>query len=276
LDEGAEKLSLKSFLIRVVIALAIGSAAGAVVGYVLAVVPEEQFTVLLTVLIIIAAAVLVLFCFYIFSRYFKYSKELKRLTKLLYEDIDVERYIEETKAAIAGTKNKIYKMNFTINLAAGYEAKGDYKKAIELMKDIKIAGANSVYKAFYYNNLAYFYLDVGHLQEALQAYSEGEHYINRFSKNPLFISTFKHTKAVIEYYKGNLQLSEELLEQAKLQGKASNHAATAINLYLAKIYIKTGRLQQAKVLLDYNMSQKLLPNIMEDTQLLMEEITQGY
>jgi hypothetical protein len=258
---------------KMVIAVVIGSAAGAVIGIVLAFVPEDMFTVLLTALIIIAAAGFILLCFYVFSRYFKFSKELKRLTNILYEDIDPERFIEETKAAIAITKNKIYRLNLTINLAAGYEALGDSKKAIELMKEIDITVANSVYKALYYNNLAYFYLDTAHVHEAIQTYSEGERYISRLSKNPLFSTTFSHTKAVIEYYKGNLQLSEELLEKAKLQGKASLHAATAIDLYLAKIYIKTGRLQKAKVLLDYIMAQKLLPNIMNDTKILMEEIT---
>ena len=270
---GAENLSLKSFLVKMVIAVVIGSAAGAVIGLVLAFVSEEMFAVLLTALIIIAAAGFILLCYYVFSRYFKFSKELKRLTNILYEDIDAERFIEETKVAIAITKNKIYRLNFTINLAAGYEALGDSQKAIELMKEINITGANSVYKALYYNNMAYFYLDTAHVHEAIKTYSEGERYISRLSKNPLFSTTFLHTKAVIEYYKGNLQLSEELLEKVKLQGKASHHAATAIDLYLAKIYIKTGRLQKAKVLLDYNMAQKLLPNIMNDTKILMEEIT---
>ncbi len=265
-------MSLISFFKKLVIVVIIGSVLGAILGLALTRFDEEQLEILVPGLIAIAVVGYILFCIYVIVRYFKFSSEVNRLLKILLEDIDVEKYIAETKTAIINTKNKVYKLQLSINLAIGYEANGEYQKAIEHMTEINIKSANVRHKALYYNNLAFFYSEVGDSQKAIQIYLDGERSINKFSKNPNFSSTFLHTKAIIEYSKGNFQLSEELLEKSRFQGKLSIHGSTSVNLYLAKIYIKTDRIQKAIVLLEYNMIQKLMPNIMEESKRLLAEI----
>lgn len=264
-------MSLVSFLKKLIIFIIIGTVIGAILGYALALLDEDLVDVFERWLIIIAVVGYIIFCFYIISKYGKFMKEVNRLVKILYEDLNTEKYIAETKTAVSNTKNKIYKLQLSMNLAIGYNAMGDYRRAIECMEELHVKNANVKLKALYYNNLACFYYDAGNVQEAIRTHSEGERYINRFLKNPFMASTFMHTKAMIEYSKGDLQASEELLERSKRQDKLSNHGAAAVNLYLAKIYMKTDRTQKAKVLLEYNMIQKLLPNIMEETRKLLAE-----
>lgn len=270
-----EIMSMASFLKRLVIAIIVGVVIGVVLGFVAIAVSEELlFQVLLPIFVLTMVVGFTIFCIYIISSYVKFSNELKRLSQILNEDMDVDKYIEETEAAIANTLSKIYKLNFYINLAIGHQVKGERQKAINLMKTLKINGVNAVIKALYYNNLAYFYLENDELNEALQTYSKGEKFLDMLSKHPLYRSTVMHTKAVVEYCKGNLSLSEELLEKSKLLQHSGIHFETSVNVYLAKIYMRTGRTQQAKVLLDYNRAQRLFPNILEDTKALLAEIAE--
>lgn len=269
-----KNLSGKSFLIKLVIALCAGVALGVVVGFALTLIPEEQLAVIIPVCIYILAAAFVVFCVYSISKYIKFNNELKRLIKILHEDIDVEKFIDETNATLTRTKNKIYRLHLRLNLAVGYSAMGDCQKALDEMHALDIHSANAALKALYFNNLTNFYLEAGRLRDAMHLYAYGEPFIDKLLKNPLHRGTFMHTKAAIEYFSGNLQSSEELLEQAKLQSSANYHLMTAVNLYLAKIYTKTGRSQKAKVLLEYNLAQRLLPNILAETKKLTDELAQ--
>ena len=190
----------------------------------------------------------------------------------LYEDIDVENYIKETKNAISMTRNKYYKLHFSLNLAIGYDALGEYQEAIANMRNLDISGARLIYKALYYNNLAFFYYEAGNSQAAIQTYSDGEKFINKLLEHPIYRGAPLHTKGIIEYINGNFISSEELLEKSKLQINSNNHLVTSANLYIAKICLQTNRTPKAKVLLDYNLSQKLLPNIFAETKKVVEEM----
>lgn len=265
-------MNMKSFLKMLPIIILIGIGIGVPIGLVSAFATEEQLGIITPVFTLIIVAALILIFTYIIQKAVKFNKEAFRLLKILNEDIDVEKYIKETKDTISKTKNKYYKLHFALNLAIGYEAKGEYQKAIDHMKVLNINDARWIYKALYYNNLAFFYNETDNLQAAIQTYSDGEKFINKLLKSPLYSAGPLHTKGIIEYSKGNLTSSEELLEKSKLQVNANNHLVTSANLYVAKICLQTSRTQKARLLLDYNLSQKLLPNILAETKKVIEEM----
>ena len=265
-------MNMKSFLKKLPIIILMGIGIGFPIGFVSIFATEEQLGIITPVFTLIIVVALILIFAYIILKANKFNKEVFRLLKILYEDIDVENYIKETKNTISKTRNKLYKLHFSLNLAIGYEAIGEYQKAIDNMKVLKINDASWIYKALYYNNLAFFYYEADNLQAAIQTYSDGEKFINKLLENPLHSAAPLHTKGVIEYSKGNLILSEELLEKSKLQVKVNNHLVTSANLFIAKICLQSNRTHKAKLLLDYNLSQKLLPNIMAETKKVVEEM----
>jgi len=265
-------MSMKSFLKKLPIMILIGIGAGFPIGLVFAFATEEQLGIIVPVLTLIIVAALISIFTYIILEANKFNKKTTRLLKKLYEDIDVENYIKETKNAISMTRNKYYKLHFSLNLAIGYDALGEYQEAIANMRNLDISGARLIYKALYYNNLAFFYYEAGNSQAAIQTYSDGEKFINKLLEHPIYRGAPLHTKGIIEYINGNFISSEELLEKSKLQVNANNHLVTSANLYIAKICLQTNRTPKAKVLLDYNLSQKLLPNIFAETKKVVEEM----
>jgi len=263
---------MKSFLKKLPIIILIGIGIGLPTGLISAFATEEQLKVITPILTLIMIAALIMIFTYTILKANKFNKEVTRLLKILNEDIDVENYIKETKDAISKTRNKLYKLHFSLNLAIGYDALGEYQEAIDNMRALDISDARWIYKALYYNNLTFFYYEAGNSQAAIQTYTDGEKFINKFLKNPIYSAGPLHTKGVIEYSKGNFASSEELLEKSKLQVNANNHLVTSANLYIAKICLQTNRTPKARVLLDYNLSQKLLPNILAETKKVVAEM----
>lgn len=272
MKNGGRILNMKSFLKKLIIMILTGIVIGVPIGVASALATEEQLRILIPVFTLLIVVAFILIFVHIIRKAVKFNKEASRLLKILYEDIDVVKYINETKEAISRTKNKLYKLHFSLNLSIGYEANGEYQKAIDHMKTLDIKDARWIYKALYYNNLAFFYCETDNLQAAIKTFSDGEKFINKLLKNPIYCAAPIHTKGIIEYLKGNLSLSEELLEKSKLQVKTNLHLVTSVNLYVAKICLKTSRAQKAKLLLDYNLSQKLLPNILAETKKAIEEM----
>ncbi|HEY5584596.1 MAG TPA: hypothetical protein VIK78_08895 [Ruminiclostridium sp.] len=265
-------MNMKLFLKRLSIAILIGIGLGVPIGLVATLFTEEQLEIIIPIFALIIVTVLIWMFTYTILKFIKFNKEVIRLLKILYEETNAEKYIIETKATISKTKNKLYKLHFSLNLAAGYEANGDYQKAIDHIKGLNINNASGIYKALYYNNLAFFYFETDDFQSAIQTFLEGEKFTSKRIENSNFSGALLHTKGIIEYAKGNLTSSEELLERSKLQVNANNHLVTSANLYLAKICLQTSRIQKARLLLDYNLLQKLLPNILSETKKVLAEM----
>lgn len=267
-------MNMKSFLIKLCLYSLIGALIGVPIGLLIAFLPEGQDGIFIPLFLLLIAAALIFIITYTILKYKKFSKEVNRLINILYIDIDVDKYIKETQGAISKMKNKQYKLHLSLNLAIGFEAKGEYQKAIDYTERLNIDNANWVYKALYYNNLAFYYCEAGKLEQAIEEFSDGAKFIEKLLKNPLYCAAPLQTKAVIEYHKGNLPYAEELLEKSKQQIRVSSHLISSVNLYEAKIYLQTNRIDKAKLLLEYNLSQKLLPNILEETKKLFHEIEQ--
>lgn len=202
----------------------------------------------------------------------KNSKETKRLRKILNEDMDVERFIREFEEAISRTNNITIKKQLAISLGVGYSINGEYQRAIDMMKNIKLEGLDYRKKALYYNNLACLYCEIGNVEAAIQTYSDGEKYIDKMSKKYGIMGSFLNTRGAIEYLKGNIEISEELLEKSKLSLGLEVRGLEDTNLYLAKIYLKTNRIEKAKIILDYTLLQKLYPETLRKTLKVVEEM----
>ena len=86
------------------------------------------------------------------------------------------------------------------------------------------------------------------------------------------MGSFLNTRGALEYLKGNIEISEELLEKSKISLGLGVRGLEDTNLYLAKIYLKTNRIEKAKILLDYTLLQKLYPETLRKTLKVVEEM----
>lgn len=265
-------MNIKAFIKKIIISVLIGLGLGLIIGISFIFVDEDQIDAFKTIAILFIVLLTISRVAYIILSFMKSSKEMKRLIKLLSEDFDLERYINETQVAITKTKNKSLKLYFALNLAVGYSSKGQYQKAIDYMLNLNVKDSSSTIKALYYNNLTFYYCELGKLEAALKTFSIGERFINKTIKNIHYSASMLHTKGLLEYLKGNLSESEELFEKSKVQVMASNHLIASSNLYLARIYMQTNRLAEAKLLLNYNSSQKLFPTVLSETERTLKEL----
>ena len=106
-------MNMKSFLKKLPIFILIGIGIGLSLGLISSFATEEQLEVITPVLTLIMVAALILIFTYTILKAIKINKEANRLLKILYEDIDAENYIKETKDAISKIKNKSYKLHFS-------------------------------------------------------------------------------------------------------------------------------------------------------------------
>lgn len=221
----------------------------------------------------IVLLIILIFSIFIYHRHKNILKELSNTVRILYEDVNLPQYITKMQYLMAKTSNDTLKKYMLIDLALGYNANGETKKAIEIMESMNIKGLIHLNKAIYYNNLVYYYLNINNISKAMEVYSLGDVYFKRLSIESPISANLLFTKALITYFQGNLEDSEQLMEKAKMQRGNSIHLLTEINLYLAKIYSQSGRIEKAKLLLDYNMAQKLYPIYYFKTKTMLEELS---
>ncbi len=255
-------MNQKEFTIVVIISVLLGVFGGFASSN------HSFFYIILILITLFGIAIFLL----LFIRTLKVSNFLNILQKNLHKDLDLDKYISELEMLLTKSSNNLLRKYSIIFLSEGYEMKGNYEKSIELLKNIYINGESSLFKATYFNNLSYYYCEIGDVENALKAYKEGEKYINKFIQNPRLSIPFIDTKGVVEFLKGNLKEAEVLLDKVKTLPNTTNHLTAGANIYLAKIYIASDRIDEARELMEYNLSQLLFPNVMIKTKNIIAEI----
>lgn len=204
-------------------------------------------------------------------------KRVNNLLKLLYVELDPDKFISETQLMINkyNYRDNTKKSYYYILQAMGNAAKGEYKKNIDIYENDIIYVGIPKNKAILYNNLLINYCLIGDLDKAIHTYTEGEKYINMYINEPKVSGSIMLTLGILEYLKGNLKVSEDMLENSKIQKiqqirKCQFNAV--VDIYLAKIYIQTNRLKEARLLMEYNLSQKLLPDRLFKTKEVLNQI----
>lgn len=109
--------------------------------------------------ILVAAAILIYVVYIIY--YLFYAKKLDALTAILSNEDDPDKYIREVNNLLEKRKAPQLKNIRLVNIAIAYEAKRDFKKADEMLKQVKPTHLTLANRAVYYLNKAYtdFYLD---------------------------------------------------------------------------------------------------------------------
>lgn len=189
----------------------------------------------------------------IFAINLQFALKREKLLRILWEQMDTVRYIQETKRWLSRVVLQVHIHTLRSDLAHAYYLQGQYDAAIWILWEIQPPRSKRLNKMLYYNNLTCYYLAVGDLKSAAACFQDGEEYIEKTLQNQSLFCRPYHsilldTKAQLLYHQGELQESEKLFLQAQQLGD-SNRTASC-DLYLARIYLQTNRAEQAKILVD--------------------------
>jgi len=131
------------------------------------------------------------------------------------------------------------------------------------MREIKLRGATNMDKAIYYNNLAAFYAADGAVDDALATYKIGEKFINKAEKK-LRMSYINLTRGMIFWLEKKYDKAEEEIKTAKELGFDNKHDLNKAELWLAKVYLSEGKVQEGKEILMKLIQKKTMPGILNE------------
>lgn len=201
-------------------------------------------------------------------------KKGKKLEKTLCEKGYCDEYYEALRKRC---EKRFGAGNFQgrISLAAALCDGERYDEAIAEMKAVDISGASEEMLAEYYNAYLYILLMAQDMESCEIAAAAGEEYLQKFSEKKSFGGEILHTLGVLEYARGNYGEAEKLLMKAK-KGAKLRYTENACNMYLALVFLKTDRKEQAKKLTLETISYVTNPRQKEDLKKLMRLVEKAY
>ncbi len=192
----------------------------------------------------------------------KESRLVESLLDILYREVNPERFIEASEAALAKTKSRPLQNTLRLNLAVGYEAAGDFDGAIRTMKEIPIETADKVSKAMFYNNMAVFYAEKGAEHEALEAYSFGKPHFKK-AEADIPSSYMALTRGLLYFVEGKYPEAVEAFENARSKGFEERHTMAKLQLFHARALSALGEKKEAKTILGKLCQKKTYPYLLE-------------
>lgn len=187
------------------------------------------------------------------------NKRKKNVSDMLDSQGYSDEYFSMLKKYVdkSSEKNKAMAM---ISLAGELSDAGKSKEAISVLKQISLVGATDEVIADYYNAYIYILIMGGDLENAEIAYGAGRKFLDMYKDKKSNGAAILHTLGVLEYARGNLPKAENLFILAKARSKHQDVENTC-NMFLALIYLKTGRLIYAK-----KITADTIPNIKNPRQ----------
>jgi tetratricopeptide (TPR) repeat protein len=200
---------------------------------------------------------------------------LLRAEKSLREQCDPYPLLKETEDQLSYNRSQTYKQILLIDYCLALRNIGEYKKVLEQLETINIdkyAGTLPINKLVYYNNLTDIYLCMNALEKAEIWHNKSLQLLNDLKnkkQKKMFSTIIRHNSAEIAYYKQDYDKSFEILNNIT---ETNMRDAVYKALFFAKIYIAQGKIDEAKLrlqfvvengnkLIDMQIAKDLLANI---------------
>lgn len=223
------------------------------------------------IIVIILGIISIIFLRYFIERVLWFYETI-RIDKILFLDKNIEKYIIKSEKAAKKYIQPENVISFKLNISYGYLIQGDVLSAIKYLEDINIEKCSTTLKGKYYNSLSYYYCLFNDLEKAMFYFSKGEVFINELYKSlntsPLPLRTIGY----IEMLKENYIKAENIFLELKENLVKDSYFKTTININLAKVYIKTDRYDEAKILLESISRENLFPIDKIEVEQLFKEL----
>ncbi len=246
---------------RQVVSLIVGAPIGITIGvsfFYLIFLTEGKLQLLGTVLFLALFIGIVLFYG---IRSVKCRKLVDALLDILYKEVNPEKFVAESEKAIRKTKNRAVKGTLSLNLAVGYEALGEYKKAIDIMENLDISASDKISKAMYYSNAAAFYAENGQSVRAHEAYTKGQPLFEKAGES-ISLAHVRFSRALLYYVNEQYEEALEAFENARSRGFADRHSLTRLQLFEARSLVKLGKGKEAKSVYGKILQKKTYPYLL--------------
>lgn len=253
MDDNAKRILKISMIIP--IAIVFGVIAGVLIYH-----TGEKTRIIIAA---VTAAIVIGILIYYIVRGIRDNKKISELLDILYKELNTQKYIDASTEAVSASHSKAFINTVLMNICVGYEADGDYRRAVRAMREIKLRGASNMDKAIYYNNLAAFYAADGAVDDALATYKMGEKFIKKAEKK-LQMSYIHLTRGMIFCLEKNYGKAKEEIETAKRLGFDNKHDLNKAELWLARVYISEGKIQAGKEILMKLLQKKTMPGILRE------------
>lgn len=179
---------------------------------------------------------------------------LNAAVKRMNDECDPHALLDEIEFQRKYVKSKTYRQTLDIDYCTAISELGEYRRAVALSREINIdqlSGTLPVTKAIYYQNLAYYLIKCGEVDEAeiwLKKAKDIYSIIKNKKQKEAFEDAFRSTDAELEYTKGNYTRAAELLTVAK--PKTRIQAVLSAFLW-ARVHIAMGQTSAARNDLDF-------------------------
>jgi tetratricopeptide (TPR) repeat protein len=172
-------------------------------------------------------------------------------------DFDARKFIEQSELL---QKKLWYVENkdlCTISISWGYSRLGELEKAIEIIDNLRLKEQTKLVRAIGYNNLFAYYFLMQKTEEANQIFPLAIESVKKLQNNPHFSALFQSLNAIHAYMNNNYEEAERNFQLVIGNSMATKDAIEEANVYLALIYLKHARYEDARIKIDYCLSQHL-------------------
>ena len=203
----------------------------------------------------------------------KGRKLIDSLLDILYKEVDPAKFAEESEKAIRKTRNRAIKCTLSLNLAVGYEALGEYKKAIEIMENLDISASDKITTAMYYSNAAAFYAENGQLTRAQEAYTKGQPLFEKMGES-ISLAHVRFSRALLYYADEQYEEALEGFNSARGRGFDDRHSLTRLQLFEARTLAKLGKAKEAKSVYGKILQKHTYPYLLDCAKREMQALSE--
>lgn len=259
-------MNKKHFYIVIILGVILGLALS-VYGSIYNLNSDEMFKILIIIAVILYVFI---FAFNIISM-LKFQNYIAYLNDVLVNEYDVDRFLKLTGDYFNKVKLKGCREILMLNISAGQSCKGDYELSIETLKMINIDLLKGINKAVYYNNLAQNYFMVQNIDEGTKTIEDNMEILNKYINDNMLGPFIQTTFALKELLTENYKKCEDILNNASRSNKVA-YLEEDIKIIFAKLYLKTGRKDEAVQILNRLSNSRVFPSVLKEIEKIFSEI----
>jgi len=139
---------------------------------------------------------------------FKFQKKLMSMSSMLYQEEELDLFIEQVDAQLKKIKSNFNRNQLLISLSVAYCEKQQYQKAKDVLLQAEEKALSGIFKAIYYHDLAYYHFLLDESKTAIQIMREHKKDFEKWKDNKVLGANL----LVNEVY---LHISQENWNEAK-------------------------------------------------------------
>ncbi len=145
----------------------------------------------------------------------KMQKKLAEALKILLEEKDPDRYMEELHKLFEGVKRRNLLVSYYVNLSVAYAEKKEYEKALDCLEKIESDRLRGQFKAAYWANRSLFCFHLGKGEEGRDILQKQGMLLSKYKEHPYAAETLDILPVLEQMSLSEWEKAEELLAEVR-------------------------------------------------------------